>query len=83
MKISNQEIKDKIMGVLTEMINRKHLLREAIATKSSQNSNDIAYMYKMTINIQQQIDKYIMWIRNSFLAEKGQILQEFEDIQIT
>lgn len=39
------------MGMLYQMINRKHQLREAIATKVTQNSTDITFLYKKTMDI--------------------------------
>lgn len=50
-KISNQKLTDQLMGMLYQMINRKHQLREAIATKVTQNSADINFMYKKALDI--------------------------------
>lgn len=44
---------------------------------------DIQYLYAKSIDIQNQMDDYVQWLRSSFLSRKGAILKEFQDVQIT
>lgn len=80
---ANKDTTERLFEILNKLINRQRQFKEVIMNKCTHRLIDFNFLYSKRVEIQNQIDQFVWWIRNSFLLEqKATISNELKELKI-